>query len=441
MTTKSTRFNIVSETSDGLGFAVRLTQEGYPTRMWIRSAEAKSVGDGLVDKVGDIEDMLHDADPQKDIFIFDVSGNGVIADFISHSGFAVLGGSVLADRLERDRTFGAKVMQECGIDVPETKQFKSFEDGIAFVQEHDDVRWVYKPSKQLGDLSPSHVSYDAEDLVEMLMNISNDVDIADPQFELQAFEKGIAFSTELWFQHGEFIEPLTNHTLERKELMNEDIGPSGGCLGNLTWFCGGCIVCEQAKQLTKWARKERYHGMLDLNVIVTKQGRLFGLEFTPRFGYDASPTLLWELIKGGLGSFFADAARGRVSMLDLRDDFAGAVRCTIPPWPSEKYSAEENVPIRGLKPDVQKESTYLYNVKRNDSGLCTAGAWGIVCLFTHHSSSPQRAVQVPLEYCKELRLKNKQYRTDLHKRFMEDLEALESASVKINVGSMQKEVV
>jgi phosphoribosylamine-glycine ligase len=432
MTTPLTRFNIVSETSDGLGFAVRLTQEGYPTRMWIRSPEAKACGDGLVEKVGDFEDLLQGANPATDVFLFDVSGNGVMADFVSSRGFAQLGGSVLADRLERDRTFGAKVMQDAGIDVPETKSFKNFEDGIAFVEAHPETRWVYKPSKQLGDLSPSHVSYDAEDLVEMLTNISHDVDIADPQFELQAFEKGIAFSSELWFQHGEFIEPLTNHTLERKELMNEDIGPSGGCLGNLTWFCSGCSVCAQAKQLIPWAKRTRYHGMLDLNVIVTKDGRLFGLEFTPRFGYDASPTLLWELVKGGLGSFFADAARGTVSMLDLRDDFASGLRVTINPWPTEKHTAEENVPIRGINDKVAEDHLYLYNVKSDNHGnLCTAGGWGIIGLFTAHSTDPVRAFQRPLEDCKSLRLKNKQFRTDLAKRFKEDMEALENSGVRI----------
>jgi phosphoribosylamine-glycine ligase len=433
MTTESTRFNIVSETADGMGFAARLVDEGHAVRMWIRSSDAKSVGDGIIDKVGDVEDLVHSADPQKDIFIFDVSGNGVLADYFSNRGFAVLGGSVLADRLERDRTFGYQVMQRCDIDIPETKSFSSFEDGIAFVEDNPDVRWVYKPSKQLGDLSPSHVSYDAEDLIEMLQNISQDVEIENPQFELQAFEKGVALSTELWFQHGEFIPPLTNHTLERKELMNEDIGPSGGCLGNLVWFCEGCAMCDVAKRLVPWAQRERYHGMLDLNAIVAKKGQMFGLEFTPRFGYDASPTLFWELVKGGLGTFFASAARGQISMLDCRDGFAGAVRVTIPPWPTEKHTAEENVPIRGIDHDVEGKHLYLYNVKRDDSGeLCSAGAWGIVGLFTAHSSNPVRVFQRPVEDCRTLRLKNKQFRTDLAKRFAEDMEALEAAGVSVN---------
>lgn len=426
------RFNVVSETADGMGFAARLTQEGYATRMWIRNPDAKSVGDNIIEKVGDFEDFLVDANRDTDVFLFDASGNGVMADYVRQNGYAVLGGSVLADRLERDRSYGAEVMTNAKIMVPETVSFTSFEEGKEFVREHPDVRWVYKPSKQLGDLSPSHVSYDSEDLIEMLENISHDVDIAEPQFELQAFEKGIAFSTELWFQNGELIAPLTNHTLERKELMNDDLGPSGGCLGNLVWFCAGCRVCDEAKQLTAWARRQRYHGMLDLNVIVAKRdGCIYGLEFTPRFGYDASPTLLWELVEGGLGSFFASAARGEVSVLSLRDDFAGALRVTVPPWPTEKYTGEENVPIRGVDEKILRESTYLYNVKTNDGGLCTAGAWGIVCLFTARSHNPLRALAKPLEVAKELRLKNKQFRTDLSKCFIKDIEELERTGVYV----------
>jgi phosphoribosylamine--glycine ligase len=418
-----------------MGFAARLTQEGYPTKLWIRSADAKAVGDNIVDKVGDFEDLLQGVDIQRDVFIFDVSGNGVMADYLQQRGFAVLGGSVLADRLERDRTFGSSIMQQCKIQVPKTVSFDNFEKAIVFVEKHPNVRWVYKPSKQLGDLSPSHVSYDAEDLTEMLINISHDVDIADPQFELQAFEKGVAFSTELWFMNGELVDPMCNHTLERKELMNEDVGPSGGCTGNITWFCNGCKVCDITKQLVPWARSVYYHGMLDLNVIVTQRGEVYGLEFTPRFGYDASPTLFWELVRGGLGTFFGAAARGYLRELNLRDGFAGAVRVTVPPWPTEKHTAEENVPIRGIDDSTLEKSTYLYNVKQDDAGnLCSAGAWGIVCLFTGHSSNPVRALARPLEACKSLRLKGKQYRTDLAKHFADDLEALEEAGVKINAG-------
>jgi hypothetical protein len=180
--------------------------------------------------------------------------------------------------------------------------------------------------------------------------------------------------------------------------------------------------------------------MLDLNVIVTPKGDVYGLEFTPRFGYDASPTLFWELVQDGLGTFFESAARGQLGVLGCREGFAGAVRVTIPPWPTEKHTAEEGVPIRGIEPKVLKNSTYWYNVKKDDKGnYCTAGAWGIVALFTSHSSDPRRAVDKPLDVVRNLRLKNKQFRTDLAKQFTKDLEVLDAAGVMLNVAVEQED--
>lgn len=430
-----THFKVVSESGDGMGWAARLVSEGYDVDFWVRNPIAKTCGDNIVNKVGDLEDLVVDADRQNDVFVFDSSSNGICADYLMSHGFAVIGGSILADRLERDRKYGYDVMQRSGIEIPETKSFTDFEKAVAFVEDNPDTRWVYKPSKQLGDLSPSHVSYDAEDLIEMLHNISNDVDIKQPQFELQAFEKGVAISTELWFQHGDFIAPLTNHTLERKELMNDDIGPSGGCSGNILWFCLGCLICEKTKKLIDWARIHRYHGMLDLNAIHTKSGRFYGLEFTPRFGYDASPTLFYGIVNTGTGEFLEQIARGHLGNIDLEEGFAGAVRVTIPPYPCEEHEANENVPIRGIDDKTLQRSTFLYNVKMDDdNNLCSAGAWGIICSFIGRGGTPARALSQPLKWCEQIRVKNKQYRTDLAKCFEQDLETLSEAGVEIANG-------
>jgi phosphoribosylamine--glycine ligase len=266
------------------------------------------------------------------------------------------------------------------------------------------------------------VSHDAEELVEMLDNISHEVDIENPEFVLQEFKKGPTLSTELWFQNGEFIEPLTNHTFERKELMNGDLGPSGGCTGNIVWFCEDCPVCQAVRGLVPWFEKEKYHGMVDLNVIVAEDG-IFGLEFTPRFGYDASPTLFWELINHPLGEFFADAAHGQLDELDLVEGYASAVRITIPPWPSEKYHASENVPIRGIK--ESDDHVFFYNVKKNDRGLCSAGAWGILSLHTGIGDTVKEAFEKPYKQVEKVRVKDKQYRTDLVEQFDKDLKQMD----------------
>jgi phosphoribosylamine---glycine ligase len=417
------RFNFISESGDGFGFAYRCLQEGNDARLWIRSEDGKAIGDNLVPKVGDVEDLLTDASKDNDVFIFDVTGNGILADYLRKTGYLVFGGSVLADRLERDRGFGLSVMRDCRIAVPRTESFNDFDKAIDFVAKDESQRWVYKPSKLLGDLSSSHISYDSEDMRELLSGIQSEIDIGSPEFELQAFVEGIAISTEVWYDSGALIDPLTNHTIERKEFMNENLGASGGCTGNITWFCDGCPVCAVVKRLSPWMERQRYTGMLDLNCIVADDA-VYGLEFTPRFGFDAGPTLLWELVNGDISKFLYDCAVGGFRDLDLEQaKLAAGLKVSIPPWPSEKYHADADIPIRGLH-DKWERHTYLYNVKANEVGLCTAGAWGIALLFTGHAGTVRGAFAGPYEWADNLRLKNKQYRTDLVKQFQEDLDGV-----------------
>jgi phosphoribosylamine---glycine ligase len=425
-----TRYNFVSETGDGVGFAIRLAQEDHDVRVWIRDSAAKSAGDGLVTKVGDLEDLIKDADAKKDVFIFDSTGNGVVADDLRSKGFGVIGDSILADRLERDRDFGLEVMEQAKVEVPKSTKFTDFDKAIDFVNKHSDTRFVYKPSKQLGDLSASHVAHDSEELIELLEATKKDVDIQDPEFVLQEFVEGIALSTELWFQNGELIEPLTNHTLERKEAMNGNLGETGGCSGNTVWICEDeeCSVCLEVSKLVPFFKREGYNGMVDLNCLVAKDGT-YGLEFTPRFGFDATPTFLWETVNEDLGKFLADAARGQLAKLDLDEGYGSGLRVSISPWPNEKYHAEENIPIRGLKADAPH--TYFYNVKESPKGLCTSGAWGIICLFTGRGALVADSFKNPMEQAEKLRLKGKQYRTDLVQSFNEDLAKLNSLLAEV----------
>ena len=422
------RFNIISESSDGMGFGARLIQEGNEARMWIRTKDAASVGDGIVPKVGDIEDMLQGADAQKDVFVFDGSSNGVIADYLRQQGLPVIGGSRIADRLERDRNFGGDAMAQGGIKTPKTVTFTDFASAISYAKKHKDKRLVYKPSKLLGELSCSKVTSDSEELVELLALTESESDIAEPEFDLQEFTPGVALSTELWFDGEEFIEGLWNHTLERKELMDGNMGPSGGCTGNLVWACGECPVCKQLRKMAPFLKEHNYVGMLDLNAIITEEGEVRGLEWTPRFGYDASPTLLWTCLDGDLGGFLSNTARHQHDLGSprLNDSFGGAVRITIPPWPTEKHLASEGLPIRGVGAKELGTNAYLYNVKQVDGKLYTAGAWGIVLLFTGRGGSIGSAFSEPYRMAERVRVSDKQYRLDLTEQFKGDMAKLES---------------
>jgi phosphoribosylamine---glycine ligase len=428
-------FNFISDDGDGSGIALRCADEDNDVRLWIRNKKCKEIADGLVEKVGDLEDLIKDASPDNDVFVFDGSGNGTVADSLRKDGFGVIGGSMAADMLERDRSFGLSVMEQAGIDSPPTHRFTSFADGIAFAKQSKE-RLVYKPSKHLGDESPSLVSSDSEELIETLTRIEKETGISDPEFELQEFIEGAELSTECWFDGTSFIEPMWNHTFERKQLMNENIGPSGGCSGNVVWSCGDCPICNVVRGMGDFLRTRRFVGPIDINCIASG-GRVYGLEFTPRFGYDATPTLLWELLDGETSQLLHDVARGqynqpshqsglfvrRYSSPGLRDGIAGGLRITIPPYPSEKYEAASGVPIGGL-PKGYQDFTCLYDVKMVEDKLQSAGSYGILLLFTGHGDTVGKALSHPQRMAEQVRIPDKQYRTDLVMEFKEDFEKL-----------------
>jgi phosphoribosylamine-glycine ligase len=416
------RFNFISTAGDGLGIALKVQKEGNDVRLWIDEHDAQAIGDGLVPKVGDLWELTHDANPTEDIFVFDTSGNGVLADGLAKYGFPTIGGSVLADRLEKDRKFARGVMESSGIGTPSSVTFKDFDSAIEFANTVSE-KLVYKPSKRLGEESPSLVTYDSSDLLELLNNLKNRVQTSEIEFDLQSFEEGLEISTEGWFDGNGWL-PLFNHTFERKQLMPGNIGPSGGCTGNVVWACDGeCPVCDAGiKKLTRFLRNKRYRGPIDINAIIN-DGGFFGLEFTPRFGYDAFPTLTYKLLDMEVGQFLADLALGRYIASDaiLADRFAGAVKITIPPWPTEKFHAEPDVPIRGINAE-DMDSVYWYNVKK---GPASAGAWGLIGLTLGVGSTIGHAFRMPYKIAEAMRLQDKQYRIDLVEEFKSDFSELE----------------
>jgi phosphoribosylamine-glycine ligase len=418
------RFNFISTTGDSLGLALRVLEEQNPVRMWIDEDEALAIGDGMVPKVEDLGELVRGIDGRDDIFVFDTTGNGVIADGLRNQGFPVVGGSILADRLEKDRAYARKVMENSEIATPSSVTFKDWDSAIEFAKTVPD-RMVYKPSGHLGDLSPSLVTYDQEDLVELLENLKNRIHVENIEFDLQSFEEGLEISTEGWFQNGAFL-PLFNHTFERKQLMAGNLGPSGGCTGNVVWACDGeCPVCRAGiKKLARFLQAKGFRGPIDINAIVSEDA-YFGLEFTPRFGYDAFPTLAYKLLDIEVGQFLADMAMDSFIPASAlhRDTFAAGVKVTIPPWPSEKYNAEPDVPIKGV--DKNDRDVYWYNVKASEDRIVSAGAWGIICLTLGSGNTIAGSFRNANALAESLRLQDKQYRIDLSSEFKKSMETLD----------------
>jgi len=99
--------------------------------------------------------------------------------------------------------------------------------------------------------------------------------------------------------------------------------------------------------------------------------------------------------------------------LEILDGFAAGVRISIPPWPTEKFHAEEGVPIRGLRDVDLSESFYAYDVKKHDGKFLTSGGYGIIGVVNGFGETIGEAYAQAYRQVERLSLNDMQYRTDL----------------------------
>lgn len=420
------KFFFISEGGDGAGLALRLQEEGHDVRIWFRDDETSFNCKGLVTPDDGFEIDLDT------IIVADCTGSGIICDSYRNAGHFVLGGSGVADALESDRELASRVFREAGIETPETQYFNDWEQAREYV-ETSKAKLVFKPEGDLSGVVPSYVSSDSEDMLGMLEFYQGQQPATVPAFALQSFIEGTCVSSEAWFCSEGFITPF-NHTIERKQLMNDDLGPSGGCTGNVVWSCADCETCPICKAtlwpLERFLKEVHYVGPIDVNTVVGDDG-IFALEFTPRFGYDATPTLLRALLTSPLGVFLASVATGECREMSLLPGFATGVRVTVPPWPSERFHADPGLPLRGLK-DFEK--FYPYNVMRGeDVGYVTSGGYGITGISLGYGDSIDDSFADAYKLAKKLRLPDKQYRSDLAEVCSKDFRKLSAYAAREHV--------
>jgi phosphoribosylamine--glycine ligase len=387
---------------DGAAIAWRLKQEGHNVALRIIKPAFKEGWSGILPKLEKWDNFL-DRDT---VVVFDSTGGGRTADRLRQQGYPVFGASVFADNIELDRQFGIEIMERCGIKVPESHTFNKLEEGQKFAQRHKDKMWVFKPSGAV----PAYLTYVPSDKEDMIA-----------YFDLQEYKDGIAISTEAWCDGTRFVPPY-NHTIEKKRFANSDLGPSTGCVGNVCW--SEHKACRTVKEGIALAEEifvdAGYIGCIDLNTIVNQEG-VWGLEWTPRFGYDAISVFM-RLLKGDLGKIFSDFARSQYPVaeeLPLTDNFAGSVRLTIPPAPDEQHPIAGGTPLRGFaKGDL--DSCYFYEVMVDRDGYFVhSGGVGTIVSATGVSTDFRHSLENGYRICEAAKVPNKQYRTDLTEAFSE----------------------
>lgn len=409
-----------SYTGYGAHFALRLLAEGHSVDYFLSEEKYHPILQGLVkaklinpDSRKSQQNYINDLPRYEkyDLSVFDLTGKPRQAE-VSSSSVPTIGDGSLQTMLEDDRTFGIEMMEAAKINVPPYQRFTDVNEAKSFIKSTG-KRYVFKPDGgQDQDTATTYVAKDAEDLIKAIDKLFTSA--KGSSFILQEFKTGIEISTEGWFNGTDFY--CLNCTLEEKKFMNNGIGPNTGCAGNLVFSISphSRIFKEGLGKLKSIV--PYFRGMIDLNAIVTDD-KLYGLEWTPRFGYDAAATFL-EMYGGDFGDLLHKIASDKVPENSWRAEFGASVRLTIPPYPTELHMAKKaGIPIKGIDPEdtAQVLKTYMYDVKLDGDQLVTAGVNGFIASPVEIGTTIPEVFGKLEARIKEIQIPDMQYRTDIQK--------------------------
>ena len=394
---------------DGPWLALKLIRDGHSVDWIIDEDRYRDLLAGLLPPP--IDSITHPAD--YDLIVFDVAAVGHIADSLREHT-PVIGSSSFAEKLEKDRAFGIEFMEKCGIPVPPWQQFTDISDALRWLRENG-KRTVFKPLGDQEDKATTYVSKSSDDMARYLEILFKKMKVKD--FLLQEFVEGTEVSTEGWFNGKEFC--AVDYTIEEKKFMAGGIGPNTGCAGNLVWmpsrsnplFERGLRRAEEA------LRGVGFVGPIDLNTIVTA-GEIFGLEWTPRFGYEGTCNFT-RLLPSDFGEFMHTIATGGTpSPIEPAFPFSATIRLSVPPYPNpSKPSKYAGVPISGIDPD-KLDAFFLNDVRlkeRTEGELETVGTSGFIGAPIGCGDSPEQAFFECQKAIDALQIPDLQYRNDIAK--------------------------
>jgi phosphoribosylamine--glycine ligase len=396
----------------GAWFTLRLLEEGHKVDLYLTEPEYENVLGGIIPSpyVQARGSKGYPKYSKYDLSLFDLTGRERMAEF-SATQCPTIGDGAFNCAVEDNRMFGLEAMEECGIKVPPYERFTDVQAAKAYIRKSN-KRFVYKPDGgQEQDTDTTYVSSSAEDMLGQIDKLFGKT--KNQPFVLQEFVKGTEVSVEGWFNGEEFY--LVNVTLEEKKFMNDNKGPNTGCAGNLVFYLreDAELYKQGLEKMKPYLKKIGYCGMIDLNTIVTING-IYGLEWTPRFGYDASATLI-NMYGGNFGEMMLKIATGQVPDQSWKGEFGASARISIPPYPTEirgKHPA--GVEVLGIG-EEDYLSTFMYDVQEVKGSLVTAGHSGFVCCPLAYGNSIGDAWEEVDARLERIKIPNSQYRTDLKK--------------------------
>lgn len=346
---------IHSASGDSGGLAWILQKEGASVDIFIKDPFSRKVMDGLVPHVS----MEEGLKKRPDVILFDLNGDGEIADKLKKDGYNVIGGSKMADRLELDRSWGVQVAKQYGIKVPKTMEFKNVDDAIAYIKKEKKPLAI-KVDNNKSEAS-SYVAKDQEDMLDYINYQKEEGLMKGDTFILQEVIRGSEVSTECWFSNGIPCFP-SNSTWETKKLLAGELGVRTGCETSVVCHFEGrhSKLAEQTVlKIAPLLKHAGYTGAVDVNAIVSEEDHQpYFLEFTPRLGYSAIYAYV-AMLGIPFSKYLYQLSHGTFQ-IPFKAKWSTALKVHIPPYPFSHeddrisraaYDVTENIRLNGKLSD------------------------------------------------------------------------------------------
>jgi phosphoribosylamine-glycine ligase len=362
------RFVLVTKWFTGLGFALRLQEEGHEVVVAVvgiddqrKLASYELVGRGLIDR-RPLADVMAERTRWRDAYwIWDENHAVDENETLRAEGFRVLGGGSYANRMEHDRAACLAFVGEHGLVAPPSHRFESTADALAFVEAHPKTAFVFKPDEGENFETWLPESDGAADANRELRAHLKSLRTSTP-FILQERKDGVETNVEVWFVDGE--PRFAFMCLESKRKLTGDLGDLVGCAFDFTFVIpvDSVAVTASVGCMFDTYRRMRYTGFGDANFIAARDGVWF-FEKCERFGYNAHPNLFWNLNLDPLGATLASLVDGTFT-----PRFSPGFGASVSLYMDHPRAGKAIGIPAGVEPHL-----YCYDVYREHDLLLTAG--------------------------------------------------------------------
>jgi phosphoribosylamine--glycine ligase len=416
------RILFVSGELIGADLCVRLKGEGNDVKMYIRDPKRRECLDGMVKKTNDWKKELEWVG-KKGLIVFDDVGFGREQDRLRKEGYRVFGGSAFGDRLEKNREYGQKILEECGILTARTYFFRNAKQAYDFVKEHP-ATWVIKNGNHDSSLCYVGHARDGSDSLGVLSSYQKS-DVRP--IYLQEKISGVEIAVGRFFNGNDWVGPLCLN-IEHKSLFPGGMGPLTGEMGTLMWYDDderNKLFQSTLAKVKPVLQRSGYKGYIDINCIVNKKV-VTPLEITSRFGCPTNQ-LQTELHVSPWTELLSAVADGNSYALKCKRGYGIVIMIATPPFPYQGIATRyflKGAVLRFRKSLSDEDMKHIHfeeialNNSKGEQEYSIAGRGGFVLYVTGSDSSVQEARRKAYHLARNVILPKMFYRTDIGESFI-----------------------